>query len=579
MKALLVLALALVAYGPAATTTPTPEYDIILRDGRIVDGSGNPWYRGDVAIKGDRIAAIAPRVAGSAAREIPAEGLVIAPGFIDLHTHARRGIFEDPGAANYVRQGVTTIFEGPDGDSPLPIAAFLARIEAADTAPNVGMFIGHGSVREKVLGRVDRAPTPEELVRMRELVKEGMAQGAFGLSTGLFYAPGVFSRTEEVIELAKVAGSLGGIHISHIRNEAAGVVDSVRETVRIGEEGRLPTQVTHHKVMGKTNAGKSRETLRLLAEARARGVDATSDQYPYTASSTSLSSGLLPSWANEGGRKAMLQRLSDPAQRERIRDYVREAIRLERGGGDPKNIQVAWAENDPSIQGKNLTALLDARGLEPTIANAAELVLQLLEKGQVRGIFHAISEPDLEVILADPTTMIASDGEVAIFGKASPHPRSYGTFPRVLAVYVREKKLLKLEDAVRKMTSFPAQRVGLGDRGILRPGMKADIVVFDPARVRDRATYENPHQYPEGITVVLVNGAVVFENGAMTGARPGVVLYGPAALGGATKPAAATSPTSSRHASSPPIRAAAWNPIFSSSRAARALDASSGQVQ
>ena len=275
----------------------------------------------------------------------------------------------------------------------------------------------------------------------------------------------------------------------------------------------------------------------------------------------------------------MLQRLSDPAQRERIRAYVLEAIRLERGGGDPKNIQIAWAENDPSIQGKNLTALLDERGLEPTIANAAELVLQLLEKGQVRGIFHAISEPDLEVILADPTTMIASDGEVAIFGKASPHPRSYGTFPRVLAVYVREKKLLKLEDAVRKMTSFPAQRVGLGDRGILRPGMKADIVVFDPARVRDRATYENPHQYPEGITVVLVNGAVVFENGAMTGARPGVVLYGPAALGGATKPAAATSPTSSRHASSPPIRAAAWNPIFSSSRAARALDASSGQVQ
>jgi dihydroorotase/N-acyl-D-amino-acid deacylase len=352
------------------------------------------------------------------------------------------------------------------------------------------------------------------------------------LSTGLFYAPGVFSKTEEVIELAKVAGSMGGIHISHIRDEAAGVVGSVAETIRIGEEGRLPTQVTHHKVMGKPNVGKSRDTLRLLSEARARGVDVTSDQYPYTASSTSLSSGLLPSWANEGGRREMLKRLADPRERERIRDYVREAIRLERGGGDPKNIQIAWAENDAPIQGKNLSQIMTDRGLEPTVPNAAETVLQLLEKGQVRGIFHAISEPDLEAILVDPTTMIASDGEVAIFGRASPHPRSYGTFARVLGVYVREKKLLTLEDAVRKMTSFPAQRVGLVDRGLLRPGLKADIVVFDPARVRDRATYEKPHQYAEGIHVVLVNGVRVFENGAMTGSRPGVVLYGPAAARG-----------------------------------------------
>ena len=529
MKRLLAVAVLLSSGGSPAAPPPPPPYDIILRGGRVVDGSGNPWYRADIGIRGDRIAAIAPRIEASASREIPAEGLVVAPGFIDLHTHARRGIFDNPGADNYVRQGVTTIFEGPDGDSPLPIRAFLERLEAAHTAPNVGMFIGHGSVREKVLGRADRAPMPEELDRMREMVKDGMLQGAFGLSTGLFYVPGVFSTTEEVVELAKVAGSLGGIHISHIRDEAAGVVESVRETVRIGEEGRLPTQVTHHKVIGKTNAGNSRQTLRLLAEARARGVDATSDQYPYTASSTSLASGLLPSWANEGGRPALLKRLGEPAQRERIRQSVREAIRLERGGGDPKNIQIARAEKDPSLDGKNLAEILSGRGLEPTIANAAETVLQLLEQGEARGIFHAISEPDLEAILIDPTTMIASDGEVTVFGRASPHPRSYGTFVRVLGVYVREKKLLTLEDAVRKMTSFPAQRVGLVDRGILRPGMKADLVVFDPARVRDRATYENPHQYAEGILVVLINGVPVFENGAMTGSRPGVVLYGPSA--------------------------------------------------
>lgn len=518
--------LALFLLAPGMPAEEPAKYDLILRGGKVVDGTGSPWYRADVAVKGDRIAAIAPRIDAGAAREIDAEGRIVAPGFIDLHTHARRGIFENPGADNYVRQGVTTIFEGPDGDSPLPIREFLERIEAADPAPNVGMFIGHGSVREKVLGRVDRAATPEELDRMRGMVREGMLQGAFGLSTGLFYAPGVFSSTEEVVELAKVAGKLGGIHISHIRDEAARVVESVRETVRIGEEGYLPTQVTHHKVMGKTNAGKSRETLRLVSEARSRGVDVTSDVYPYTASSTSLSSGLLPSWANEGGRREMLKRLADPAQRERIRVYVREAIRLERGGGDPKNIQIARAENDPSIEGKNLAEVLRERGREPTVANAADAVLQLLEKGQVRGIFHAISEPDLEAILSDPTTMIASDGEVTVFGRASPHPRSYGTFPRVLAVYVREKKLLRLEEAIRKMTSFPAQRVGLSDRGIVRPGLKADLVVFDPARVRDRATYENPHQYPEGVAVVLVNGVPVFENGAMTGARPGVVVRG-----------------------------------------------------
>ena len=526
MKPLVLLALFLLSLD---SPVPAPvTYDLILRGGRVVDGTGGPWYRADVAIQGDRIVAIAPRIEAKAVREISAEGLIVAPGFIDLHTHARRGIFDNPGAENYVRQGVTTLFEGPDGDSPLPIRDFLARIEAADAAPNVGMFIGHGSVREKVLGRVNREATPEELDRMREMVREGMLQGAFGLSTGLFYAPGVFSRTEEVVALARVAGPLGGIHISHIRDEAAGVVASVAETVRIGEEGSIPTQVTHHKVMGKTNAGKSRETLLLVSEARARGVDVTSDAYPYTASSTSLSSGLLPSWANEGGRREMLKRIQDPPQRERIRAYVIEAIRLERGGGDPNNIQIAWAENEPSIQGKRLSEVLKTRRLEPTIANAAETVLQLLEQGQVRGIFHAISEPDMEAILADPTTMIASDGEVTVFGRASPHPRSYGTFARILAVYVREKKLLKLEEAVRKMTSFPAQRVGLLDRGLLRPGMKADVVVFDLARIRDRATYEKPHQYPEGVGTVLVNGLPVYEDGTMTGSRPGVILYGPA---------------------------------------------------
>ncbi len=513
-----------------------PEHDLILRNGMVVDGSGNPWFRADVAIDGDRIAAISPKLAATARREIDAKGLVVAPGFIDLHTHARRGVFENPACENYIRQGVTTIFEGPDGDSPLPIATFLARVEAAKPAPNFATFIGHGSVRSEVLGREDRDPTPQELERMRELVRQGMRDGAFGLSSGLFYAPGVFAETEEVVELARVAGELGGIYITHMRDEAAGVVPSVRETIRIGVEGRLPAQITHHKVMGVPNVGKSTETLRLLHEARARGVDVTSDAYPYTASSTSLHSALLPPWANEGGRSAMLARLADPAQRAKIRAFAIDAIRLERGGGDPKNIQIAWAEHEPALAGKTLAAIMRERGVEPTVENAADTVLQLLQKGQVRAIYHAINPPDVDRILADPFTMIASDGEVTIFGQASPHPRSYGTFARVLGVYVRERRLIRLEEAIRKMTSFPAQRVGLTDRGLLRPGMKADVVVFDPATVGDRATYENPHQYAVGFIAVIVNGTPVLDGGTLTAARPGRVLRRNAAVPAASSP-------------------------------------------
>lgn len=493
-----------------------------------MDGSGNPWFRGDVAISGDTIAAIAPRIEAAAGREIDARNLVVAPGFVDLHTHARRGIYEDPQAQCYLRQGVTTLFEGPDGSSPLPIGEFLDKLEKADTAPNMATFVGHGSIRDKVLGRENRAATPEELERMRQLVRDGMRDGAFGLSSGLFYAPGVFSPTEEVIELSNVAGAMGGIYITHMRDEAAGLIDSVRETIRIGEEGKLPAQITHHKVMGLVNRGKSAESLRLLDQARARGVDVTSDAYPYTASSTSLASALLPSWAAEGGRKKMLERLADPGQRKKIRAEVIDAIRLERGGGDPKNIQIAWAPADPAIAGKTLDVLMRAKNIQPTIENAADFALQLIERGEVRGIFHAISESDMERILAHPATMIASDGEVAIFGRAAPHPRAYGTFARVLGVYVREKKLLSLEEAVRKMSSLPAARVGLTDRGLLRPGMKADVVVFDAQKIRDRATYENPHQYAEGVVHVLINGVPVLLDGAMTEARPGVVLRGAA---------------------------------------------------
>jgi len=504
-----------------------PLYDLVLRGGRIVDGTGNPWYSADLAVRGDTIVRIAPHIQGAAKRVADVAGQVVSPGFIDLHTHARRGIFQVPTADNYARQGVTTLMEGPDGGSPIPLKGFLDRVAAAKISVNFGSFIGQGSIREKVIGRANRKATAEEIERMKELVRQGMLDGAFGLSSGLFYVPGAFTPTEEVIELAKVAAQMGGIYISHMRDEAAGILESVRETIAIGERGGLPAQITHHKIIGTGNWGKSTETLRLVAEARTRGVDVTMDQYPYTASSTGIEA-LFPSWALEGGGAAVAQRLTDSATRARIQAAVVEKIKHDRGGGDPKNVVIAACSWDASLAGKNLAQITRDHGRESSIENAAETAIELVEKGGAKAIYHAIGPADVERILMDPATMIASDGEVPIFGKDSPHPRSYGTFARVLALYVREKKLLSLEEAVRKMSSLPAQRIGLADRGLLRAGMKADIVVFDPSRVKDNATFENPHQYAEGFSLIIVNGEVIFEEGKMTPARPGRVLYGPA---------------------------------------------------
>lgn len=513
---------------PVLASGQTPEYDLVLRGGRIIDGTGSPWYQADLAITGDTVARIAPSIGEPARRVVDVTGLVVSPGFIDIHTHARRGIFEVPTADNYVRQGVTTLVEGPDGSSPLPIAEFLARVEATRITPNFATFIGQGTVRSEVMGTVDRAATPAELERMLALVARGMEEGAFGLSSGLFYVPGSFTPTDEVIALARVAGRMGGIYISHMRDEARGLVDSVRETIAIGERGGLPTQITHHKVVGRKYWGGSVETLRMVDEARARGIDATIDQYPYTASATSIGAALLPAWAQEGGRESTLARLKDPATRAKIKAESTAIIRDERGGGDPKNVSVSACQFDPALAGQTLAQITEGRGLAVTLENAAETAMWIVEQGGCGGIFHAIGEEDLERILAHPATMVASDGEVPVFGRNVPHPRSYGTFARVLGLYVRDKRIISLENAVQKMSSFPAQRMGLSDRGVLRQGLKADIAVFDAATVRDTATFEKPHSYAEGVRLVIVNGEVAFEDGAMTAARPGRILYGPA---------------------------------------------------
>lgn len=532
LTAIGLLACAAVTIWQTRAVSQTPTFSLVIRGGHIVDGTGNPWFVADVGINGESVVAIAPNLNAGGARVIDAAGMVVAPGFIDVHSHSEEGrdgqdVVGNAPAENNVRQGVTTVFASPDGGGSVDIKAYLDKVAAARPSINVGTFIGHGSVRGTVIGQTDRKATPDELQKMRDLVRQGMRDGAFGLSTGLFYVPGSYAPLEEVIELAKVAGEFGGIHQSHMRDETGKVLDSVRETIAIGEQGHLPTQVTHHKIIGKANWGKSVDTLRLIDEARARGVDATIDQYPYTASSTSIQGGLLPTWLQEGGRAKMLERLRDETQLQRALLAIASSIQNDRGGGDPANIGLAACPFDPSLAGKNLADVLRERRRPVTVDQAADLVIEIVQKGGCSAIYHAISEDDLVRIMKHPATMIASDAAPGIptFGKDVPHPRAYGTFARVLGLYVREKKVLTLEDAVRKMTSFPAARMGLSDRGVLRPGMKADIAVFNPATIIDKATFEKPHQYADGVSAVIVNGQVTLDGGRMTGARAGRTLH------------------------------------------------------
>ncbi len=506
------------------------SYDIIISNGRVIDGSGNPWYEADVAINGERIVRIGDLSSDTGSQVIDANGLIVAPGFIDPHTHALRGILDVPNAESALLQGVTTLTEGNDGTSPFPVDEHYQTILDKQISPNWGIFVGHGTIRSQIIGAEDRDPTRDELEQMKDMVQQAMQHGALGLSTGLFYVPGSFASTEEVIELSKVAAKHGGIYISHMREEAAQLIDSVNETIRIGEESGIPVQMTHHKVIGVENWGSSVESLRLVDQARERGIDITIDQYPYTASQTGINA-LIPQWAQEGGRVRMLERIESPETRAAIKNEVVLKILYDRGGGDPKNIFISRNTWDPSMTGKNLAELTVEAGMNPTPENASEVVFEILKGGGATAVYHAINTDDVDRIMQHPVTAIGSDGPVGIFGEGTPHPRQYGTFARVLGHYVRERAVLTLEDAVRKMSSQTARRLGIHNRGLLTEGYYADIAIFDADEIIDKATFEEPHQYAIGMKFVLVNGQVVVDQGRHTGRRPGKIIYGPGYTG------------------------------------------------
>ena len=502
------------------------SFDLLIRGGTVVDGTGAPRFRADVAIAGDRIAEVANNIEpGSARQMVDATGLIVAPGFIDHHAHIQTTIHQHPLAENFTRQGITTILASlHSGDQPWPLDKYMSELKVA---PNIGFFAGHSWARTKVIGLENRAPTAGELEQMKALVEESMKAGALGLSTGLVYVPANYAKTEEVIELAKVAARHGGIYVSHMRDEAAGLLDSVAEVIRIAREARIPGQVQHHKAVGKPQWGWSVKSLAMIDAARKEGLDVTLDMYPYTASSTG-SSVLFPQWSLAGGREAFARRAKDPAARAKLEADMKRIFTVERGGADLANIQFRTLPSDRRYDGRTLADLAKDRGLPDTIETGIRLAIELQLEGGFSAIYHSMDEQDVVRIMRHPLTMFDTDGDPVGYGVGHPHPRSYGTFPRVLGRYVREQKVLALEEAIKRMTSMSADQIGQRERGRIAKGMYADLTLFDEATIADRATYTDPHQYSVGIHHVIVNGVSIIRDGVLTGATPGRALKGPA---------------------------------------------------
>lgn len=502
------------------------SYDLILKNGLIVDGTGDQAYAGDIAIIGNRIVKIGSLKESQAIETIDASGLVVTPGFIDVHTHCDRGIKRVPTVDNYILQGVTTVIGGNCGGHPFPLQELFKGLEETGISINFGSLIGHNTIRREVMKFKMEAPTEEEMSQMKALIDKEMRAGGLGFSTGLSYLPGIYSKTEEIVELASAVSTYDGIYASHIRDQAQHITEAIEEAITIGEKNNLTVQISHIKLADDEVWGETERITKPVDDARARGVDVFLDQYPYTATSSGFTSS-FPSWVFEGGRDRFLERIKDPEIYAKVKAYIIERrLTSTKGINKLEKIYIANSRNYRDYEGKNLQEILLAQGIAPTIDNGVDLIIDIEKNGGASCVFFQMDEKDVEDLMKLPYNMHASDGSVQEVGRGVPHPRNYGTFPRVISYYVREKGVISLEEAIRKMTSLPAQVFKLKDRGLLKEGMYADICVFDLENFKDKATFEEPHQYSQGLSYVIVNGKIAIKDYKHTQNRSGIILYG-----------------------------------------------------
>ena len=518
MKQLINLCLLLIITSASAQT-----WDMVITNGKILDGTGNGWYKSDIGIKNGKITAIGNLSDKDAGQKIDATGLYISPGFIDVHAHIEGGEFRNPAATNFLLGGVTTVVTGNCGGSELNLRKYFNRLDSIGMGINVASLVGHNSIRRAVIGDAMRDPSEDELIKMEALVSTAMKEGAAGLSTGLIYVPGTFAKTGEIIRLASKAAAAGGVYASHIRDEGDHVKEAVTEAITIGKEAGLPAQISHFKVTYKPNHGRSVETLALVEEARKSGLDVTIDQYPYIASSTTLDQ-TMPSWAFSGGRDSLKWRLNNPAIRSRIKKDMISQLKRKQLNNFSYAV-IARFPPDSALNGLNISEVNLKKGRKANMDNEAETIMELIAAAdRTQMVFFSMAEADLERIMKYPHNMIASDAGIAVVGSGVPHPRAYGTNSRVLGKYVREKGIITLEEAVRRMTSLPARKFGLKDRGMIMEGMSADLIVFDDKTIADEATFSRPHRFASGIKLVIVNGEIAAQDGKPSEKRYGKSL-------------------------------------------------------
>jgi N-acyl-D-amino-acid deacylase len=510
---------------PLTVSSQNENCDILIINGKIIDGAGNSWYYGNIAVKNGKIIRIGRDLIMSAQKIIDAKGLIVAPGFIDVHTHIEGDEQKQPTADNFIYDGVTTVVAGNCGASNVDIGKYLKWIDSLKLSINVATLVGHNDVRKTVIGRANRDATPEEMQKMEALVDKAMKDGAVGLSTGLIYIPGTYTKTPEIVDLAKIAAKYDGIYASHMRDEGDSVTQAIEEALTIGREAKIPVEISHFKLSGQQNWGRSKETVPMIEKARLEGIEVTIDQYPYTASSTSIST-LIPDEILADGQDSIKARLERPGTRKYVIDYMLNRLKKRKLKHFSYAVVASYAP-DSTYNGKSVEQINLMKGKKHKVKEEALTIIDIMINGGASAVFHGMSDEDVKRIMKYPFNMFASDASIRVLNAGVPHPRGYGTNARVLSKYVRDEKVISLEEAIRRMTSLPAQKFQLKDRGLLKEGMAADIVIFDEKEVKDLSTYDHPHAYSKGFHYVIVNGVLTVENEKHNGARAGKALYGP----------------------------------------------------